>query len=48
MAKAAAKKSAAKAPAKAPAKAAAKVKTETITLRQLAASLSETHELSKK
>jgi DNA-binding protein HU-beta len=45
MAKAAAKKTAA---AKAPAKAPAKAKTETITLRQLAASLSETHELSKK
>lgn len=45
MAKAAAKKTAAKTAA---AKAPAKAKTETITLRQLAASLSETHELSKK
>jgi DNA-binding protein HU-beta len=54
MAKAAAKKSAAKPAAKSAAKpaakaaAGAKVKVETITLRQLAASLSETHEVSKK
>jgi DNA-binding protein HU-beta len=59
MAKAAVKKSAAKPAAKSaakpaakaaakPAAAGAKVKVETITLRQLAASLSETHEVSKK